>query len=95
MARYTVSKDRKSGLWYAHKEGYSYIPVAGSFCEKKSDAMEYVKMNDPRYMGKFNSKRIEEIEAKRRAEFEKELEEGRELLRLDEKRKKMASLAAE
>ena len=44
MLRYVVSKDSKSGLWYAHAEGYAYIPVAGSFSEKKSDAMEYAKM---------------------------------------------------
>lgn len=43
---YTVSKDTKSGLWYAHMKGYSYIPISGSFCEKKSDAMEYAKMYD-------------------------------------------------
>lgn len=41
--RYTVSKDIKSGLWYAHMKGFAYIPVFGSFCKKKSDAMEYAK----------------------------------------------------
>lgn len=41
---YTVSKDIKSGLWYAHMKGFLYIPISGSFCEKKSDAMEYAKM---------------------------------------------------
>ena len=41
---YTVSKDKKSGLWYAHMKDFPYIPIFGSFCEKKTDAMEYVKM---------------------------------------------------
>lgn len=41
---YTVSQDTKSGLWYAHAKGYPYIPVFGSFSEKKSEAMEYAKM---------------------------------------------------
>lgn len=36
MKGYTVSKDSKTGLWYAHMEGFAYIPVSGSFCEKKS-----------------------------------------------------------
>lgn len=60
MLRYVVSKDSKSGLWYAHAEGYAYIPVAGSFSEKKSDAMEYAKMMN------FLPHRIAEIERKRK-----------------------------
>jgi hypothetical protein len=44
MGAYTVSKDVKSGLWYCHMKGYSYIPVFGSFSEKKSESMEYAKM---------------------------------------------------
>lgn len=66
MVNYTVSQDKKSGLWYAHKKGYSYIPVAGSFSEKKSEAMEYAKM--------FNGlpHKVVEIENKRRKEFLKE-----------------------
>ena len=39
MRGYTVSKDSKSGLWYAHMKGYTYIPVSGSFSEKKSEAV--------------------------------------------------------
>jgi hypothetical protein len=63
MKTYTVSKDTKSGMWYAHAKGYSYIPVAGSFSEKKSEAMEYAKMynNMPH--------KVEEIEQKRREKF--------------------------
>lgn len=41
---YTVSQDKKSGMWYAHLEGFSYVPYFKSFCEKKSEAIEYVKM---------------------------------------------------
>lgn len=41
---YTVSQDKKTGLWYCHMRGFPYIPCFGSFCEKKSDAMEYAKM---------------------------------------------------
>lgn len=44
MRSYIVSKDPKSSLWYCHMAGYPYIPVAGSFCEKKADAKEYAKM---------------------------------------------------
>lgn len=31
---YTVSKDKDSGLWYAHIVGLSYVPVFGSFGSK-------------------------------------------------------------
>lgn len=31
---YVVSKDKDSGLYYAHLKGYSYIPVFGSFGSK-------------------------------------------------------------
>lgn len=41
---YTVSQDKESGLWYAHMRGFPYVPYFGSFCEKKSEAMEYAKM---------------------------------------------------
>lgn len=43
MTRYTVSKDVKSGLWYAHKEGFAYVPVFGSF-GTKAHAMRYAKL---------------------------------------------------
>lgn len=45
MLRYVVSKDSKSGLWYAHAEGYAYIPVAGSFSEKKAEIERKRKRN--------------------------------------------------
>lgn len=61
--RYTVSKEIKSGLWYAHMKGFAYIPVFGSFCEKKSDAMEYAKM----YNGL--SHRAGEIEKRKKQEL--------------------------
>jgi hypothetical protein len=32
---YTVCFDEKSGLWYAHMVGYSWIPVFGSFGTKQ------------------------------------------------------------
>ncbi len=35
---YTVSKDEKSGLWYAHKVGFPWIPVFGSFRKSKRAA---------------------------------------------------------
>ena len=35
---YTVSKDEKSGLWYAHKVGFPWIPVLGSFSKSKREA---------------------------------------------------------
>lgn len=35
---YTVSKDEKSGLWYAHKVGSPWIPVGGSFSKSKRAA---------------------------------------------------------
>lgn len=41
--KYIVSKNQKIGLWYAHLQGYTYIPVNGSFSEKKSESMEYAK----------------------------------------------------
>lgn len=38
---YTVSKDEKSGMWYAHMVGFSYIPVFGSFSKSKRAAQKY------------------------------------------------------
>jgi len=61
--KYTVSKDSKSGLWYAHMKGYAYIPVFGSFSKKKSEAMEYAKMYN------LLPNKVEQIEKKRKAEF--------------------------
>ena len=68
MRGYTVSKDMKSGLWYAHMKGYAYIPVCGSFSEKKSEAMEYARMYDGL------SHKVEEIEQRRKEKFQKEME---------------------
>lgn len=33
-ARYVVSKDDKTGTWYAHMRGYPYVPVFGSIGTK-------------------------------------------------------------
>lgn len=68
MRGYTVSKDSKSGLWYAHMKGYAYVPVSGSFSEKKSEAMEYAKM----YSGLPH--KVEEIEQRRKEKFQNEME---------------------
>ena len=68
MRGYTVSKDSKSGLWYAHMKGYTYIPVSGSFSEKKSEAVEYAKMYDGL------PHKVEEIEQRRKEKFQKEME---------------------
>lgn len=62
--RYTVSKDTKTGMWYAHHKKYPNIPVSGSFSEKKSDAMEYAKMYDNL------PHKVEQIEQRRKQEFE-------------------------
>lgn len=59
LRKYVVSQDKKSKLWYCHKEGYSYLPCFGSFCEKKSEAKEYAKM----YNGLENN--VRKIENKR------------------------------
>lgn len=66
MGNYTVSKDSKSGLWYAHHKNYSYIPVSGSFSEKKSEAMEYAKM----YNGQQH--KVEQIEERRKQKWMEE-----------------------
>ncbi len=65
MRKYVVSKDNKTGLWYAHLQGYANIPVSGSFSEKKSESMEYAKM--------YNClpNKVEVIERKRKAEFQR------------------------
>lgn len=67
--RYTVSKNQKSGLWYAHEKGYGYIPIAGSFSRNKGEAMEYAKMynNLPH--------KVEQIEARKKEEFKRYLAE--------------------
>lgn len=43
MEKYVVSKDTKSGLWYAHREDLPHVPISGSFSEKKSKSKEYAK----------------------------------------------------
>lgn len=63
MRNYTVSKDSKSGMWYAHAKGYAHIPVVGSFSEKKSEAMEYAKMYN------LLPNKVEQIEQRRKAAF--------------------------
>lgn len=68
MKNYTVSKDSKSGIWYAHHKKFPYIPVSGSFSERKTDAMEYAKMYN------LQPNKVEEIEQRRREKFEKEME---------------------
>jgi len=35
---YEVSQHKESGLYYIHTIGYPYIPVFGSFTEKKAEA---------------------------------------------------------
>lgn len=40
IIKYVVSKDDKTGLWYAHLSGYPYVPVFGSISESKSHAMK-------------------------------------------------------
>lgn len=42
---YTISKDACSGLWYAHKKGFNYTPVFGSF-GSKAFAASYARMMD-------------------------------------------------
>lgn len=37
---YTVSKCEKSGLWYAHKAGFPWIPVLGTFSKTKREAQK-------------------------------------------------------
>ena len=69
MTNYTVSKDLKSGMWYAHHRNYSYIPVVGSFSERKSDAMEYAKMMN------YLPNKVEEIEQRKHEAFERWLAE--------------------
>ena len=38
---YVISRDEKTGLWYAHKVGYPRIPVYGSFSKSKRIAQKY------------------------------------------------------
>ena len=68
MKKHVVSKDTKSGLWYAHREDLPHVPISGSFSEKKSESKEYVKM----YMGLQN--KVEQIEERRHEKFMKEME---------------------
>ena len=68
MKKYIVSKDKKSGLWYAHREDHPHVPIGGSFSEKKSESKEYAKM----YMGLQN--KVEQIEERKREKFIKEME---------------------
>lgn len=68
MEKYVVSKDTKSGLWYAHREDLPHVLISGSFSEKKSESKEYAKM----YMGLQN--KVEQIEENRRENFMKGME---------------------
>ena len=69
MKNYTVSKDTKSGMWYAHHKNFINIPVSGSFLEKKIDAMEYAKMMN------YLPNKVEEIERWKHEAFMKWLAE--------------------
>ena len=40
MRFYEVSKDKDSGLFYIHQEGYAWIPVFGSFTKSKAAAQK-------------------------------------------------------
>jgi len=40
MRFYVVSKDKDSGLFYIHQEGYAWIPVFGSFTKSKAEAQK-------------------------------------------------------
>lgn len=64
--KYIVSKDIKTGLYYAHLDSYPYCPVSGSFSEKKSEAKEYAKMMN------YLPNKVEQIEVRKRQRFEKE-----------------------
>ena len=55
--------DQDSKQYYAHMEGYNYIPVSGSFCEKRRDALEYAKMM------MCLSNRVQQIEDKKQEAF--------------------------
>lgn len=63
MKKYVVSYDQNSKQYYAYMEGYNYIPVSGSFCEKRCDALEYAKMM------MCLSNRVQQIEDKKRGDF--------------------------
>lgn len=43
MLGYIVSKDMKSGMWYAHKKGFPYVPISGSFSNKNQNQMNMQK----------------------------------------------------
>lgn len=66
MGSYTVSKDSKSGLYYAHQKGYAYIPVSGSFSDSKSEALEYAKMYN------YLPNKVERIEQRRKKKWKEE-----------------------
>lgn len=39
--RYTVSQDKETGLWYAHRTGFDWIPVFGSFSNTRRQAQKH------------------------------------------------------
>lgn len=41
MTFFVVSQDKDTGLYYAHREGYPWIPCFGSFEEKRSEARKH------------------------------------------------------
>lgn len=63
LKKYVVSYDTKSKKYYAHMENFPYVPITGSFSDKKSEAREYAKM----YM--FLPNKVQEIEEKKRKTF--------------------------
>ena len=66
---YTVSRDPKSGLYYAHHKKTPAIPVSGSLSEKQSEAREYARMYN------MQPNKVQQIEDRRKAEFMKEINE--------------------
>ena len=64
--KYIVSKDNKTGMFYAHHRVFPNIPVGGSISEKRSISAEYAKMMN------YLPNRVEEIEKARHEAFLKE-----------------------
>lgn len=65
--KYIVSKDKKTGLYYAHHKNFPNMPVCGSISEKRSDANEYAKMYN------WLPNKVEQIEEARKIAWKKEM----------------------
>ena len=63
MRLYAVSRDKDTGLYYVHQEGYAWLPVFGSFTKSRAEAQRQAAL----YSGFLTRKEYSDARKRRRA----------------------------